>query len=379
MFIHLSSSAVSAAVENGTESARSLRCMERLLLAHHDGVHLLSVDPEETKRAGWRQFLARLSETARGALSRILGTAPEIAGLRDDLRYSLELGVGADFDGSVHERAHERSVIRMGLHHFDDFCRPGRAVLLCENVADADFYLALGRLLLALRSWRSLNLSCEARGGGGSQLAPELARIAEDGRIVLAIADGDVRCPGGAPGSTPTNLKETARGLPGIQHAHVLPALEVENLIPLDAYREVFEHLGNRGSQLSTVSLLKALSRAELAHADLKEGITLHQIDHTMKPGAPEHAYWQAVAARRRRTSCWRQEGECQERRECTCYVVEKLGAHVLIDVFNWLRAVGARRPRAVAERLGLTKGSALEEIAENVIAWGCAYPPLLT
>lgn len=125
--------------------------------------------------------------------------------------------------------------------------------------------------------------------------------------------------------------------------------------------------------------MLRPLSATELAHADLKDGITLHQIDHRMAAGGREHETWYALAERRRRTLCWHEGGECTEAARCECYVVEKLGGAILDDVVRWLRDAGPRTPRTTAKRLGLSNDSPLEQVAEKVVAWGCAYPPLLT
>ncbi len=380
MLIHLHPSAITDVTGECPTSGRSLRCLEHLLLAHRDGLHLVSMDPEDARRLQRSGAFEKMSGEERGTLDRIRATAAELQGLRDELACSMVLGVGVEFDGRVVDLPEGRASIQASLHHFDTIMRAAATVLLCENGTDSDFYLALGRLLLAVRRWRSLRLVCEPRGGGGSQLGEELARIAELGRIVLAIADGDQRCPGGARGSTARGLMEAARGRPAFQHAHVLDAREIENLVPLDVYRIAFEYLGGRARQLSALALLRPLSAAELAHADLKDGITLHRIDHRMERGSAEHATWLALARRRGRTQCWRAGGvECSEAGECECFVVERLGAAILGDVVRWLVEVGHRLPGRTAERLCLTRGSPLEEIADKVIAWTCASPPLLT
>lgn len=380
MLIHLDASAIADLTGDGPTSGRSLRCLEHLLLAHRDGLHLVSMDPEDARRLQRSEAFEKMSGEERGTLDRIRATAAELQGLRDELVCSMVLGLGAEFDGRVVKLPGGRTSIQASLHCFDTFMRAGATVLLCENATDSDFYLALGRLLLALRQWRNLKLVCEPRGGGGSQVGEEFARIAELGRIVLAIADGDQKCPGGGRGSTARGLLEAARGRPGFQHAHVLDAREIENLVPLDVYRIAFEYLGGRAPQISALALLRPLSAIELVHADLKDGITLHRIDHRMEQGSAEHATWFALARRRGRTQCWRPGGvECGAARECECFVVERLGGSILGDVVRWLREVGHRVPARTAERLGVAKGSALEEVGDKVLAWTCASPPLLT
>jgi len=376
MFIHLDSSAISAVID-GPDAGRSFACIQDLLRAHHKGHHFLSLDPGDTERLALSTAWARLSGDHRECLERIRATALEIESIRNALSHHLVLGVGDGFDGRAIERSDGSTVLQASLLRFEGVAAE-RAVLLCENMTDADFYRAVAEILRAYRK-SEIALCHDPRGGSGSQIDVAAVHVADEGKILLAIADSDQSSATSARGPTGANLERVMRGRPSYQHAHVLPAREAENLVPLGAYKRVLEDLGGRAPQLSVLSVLqRALqTREEIHHADFKDGITLHQITQKMK-GKPEHATWFAVAARRGVARCQRRQGECERPEECECYVVDKLGGRILHDVVEWLRREGMRSPRKTRELFGLSEGSALKEIAEKVIAWGCAYPPQL-
>lgn len=119
MLIHLDGSAV---VDARSGNARSHACIENLLLAHFEGNHILSLVPQDatTLRA------VRWSDRAQRALDHADDNYSQIAGLREDISWSLELGLGPLFDDKAHEAASGRKVIRGCLHSFER-CSPLRA------------------------------------------------------------------------------------------------------------------------------------------------------------------------------------------------------------------------------------------------------------
>ena len=57
----------------------------------------------------------------------------------------------------------------------------------------------------------------------------------------------------------------------------------------------------------------------------------------------------------------------------------EHLGAHILQHVLKWLEIEGRRRPRDVAVLFGLPGDQPLAELCEEIIAWGCAFPEVVS
>ncbi|WP_438036655.1 hypothetical protein [Sorangium sp. So ce204] len=375
MLIYLDPSAIADAVGGGATAEKSCDCIELLLRMHREGQHVVAIAPEDIEAVG--PLLPRLSRREKSTLERIRGTSLELLSLRSRLDWYVELGVGARFDGKEHIESSGSHVVRAPLHHFDRSTRTIRAVLLGENLLDVDFYAEVAQLLLTLRNLRRLRLQFERRGAGGSTLAPEFARIADDGRIVLAIADSDRRYPEGPKGETWRELEKKAQGRSAFQRAREVHGREAENLVPLDVYDAALTQKSAKDPRRSVVADLRRLAEEHRAHADIKDGITLYQIEHTMKAG--EREFWSDVSAELRRDRCQRPKGKCQQRAECGCFVVEGLGAHVLKQIVEWLRQEGPRHPREVARLFDLPQNPKLAQLSGEIAAWGCAFPEMLT
>lgn len=65
------------------------------------------------------------------------------------------------------------------------------------------------------------------------------------------------------------------------------------------------------------------------------------------------------------------------ERKDCRCYVAEKLGGRILEDVLAWLRDAIGRCPGDAARLLGIEKDAKILDLANEIIAWGCALPEM--
>lgn len=329
MLVHLDASAIRDAIGAGETAARSQQCIDTLLLLHHEGHHLLSVTPEEIGKLV--HLAPKLSPRARGALRRIESDALQILGLRSRLRWHLELGVGPAYDGRAHARVDARRVIRGALHDFDRVTRAGRATLMGENLTDIDFFVELARLALSLGRQGRITTSYEKVPGGGSTFAPLFADRADEGRILLAIADSDRQEPGGSAGETwrelEKKLKKDGQDRPHYQRARCLPVRETENLIPPDVYDAVFTHGGKKDARVRAVEKLRRSSTADRAHADVKS----------------------------------------------------QLGSKVLAQVVDWIRRERPARSAEIASLFGLATDEALAELCAEIIAWGCAFPEMLT
>jgi hypothetical protein len=228
--IHIDASAVVDAVGDGVTAEKSLDCIELLLRVHREGQHVLCLAPEDI--VAFIRVLPRLSPQAKATLDHIRGVALELLGLQSRLTWHLELGLGAGFDGRSHPRPGGGNVIRASLHAFDRTTRTGKTILLGENLTDVDFYVELATLHLAARGRRgAVRVEPEARGAGGSTFAQEFARVAQEGRILLAIADSDRRYPeapeDGPLGGTWRELKKCANGRPAFQRATKVDGLEM--------------------------------------------------------------------------------------------------------------------------------------------------------
>jgi hypothetical protein len=307
MLVHFHSSAVNAAVA-GETTEPSAECLDLFLRMHHEGHHLISVAPADLPRLA--SLRSRLSRRANSALLRIQEKA---------------------FDGRAHPSPGDAWVIRAPLHHFDRITRASRSILMGENLTDVSFYVELGYLALAARSWRNIALRYERVTGGGSSFAQVFEHQAGEERIILAIADSDRKQPGGPPGSTWRELekrsKQEAQERRRYQRARETHTREAENLPALDVYDRVFRSSNAKDPRLATLRELRRLSDVERAHTDLKKS----------------------------------------------------LGDHVLEQVLQWLQRERLRSPVEVAALFGLPGNLPLATLCEEIISWGCAFPEMLT
>ncbi len=325
MLIHLDASAVAGATSGGAGADRSHASIENLLLAHFEGDHVVSLLPDHAgllrgAAAGW-------SRRARRALDHADESYAQIAGLRREIPWSIELGIGPGFDGTVREVAGGRSVIRASLYAFERVQAAARAALLGENATDADLFVQLGLMMRAARRWAGIALVHEPRGGGGDTTAAAFDGMAGAGRILLAVGDTDMRHPGSGAGGTFRKLEAAARDRPAYQRARRLPARTAEGIVPLAVYRDVLTSPERRGSVDRIEQLLRSAPADVLQYAHLKDGLRRYQVEYAESEA--EGAYWSEIArsagARSVRPAHPRSVHHAQG--ECGCYVVDALGA----------------------------------------------------
>jgi hypothetical protein len=379
VLIHIDNSAASDAAADSATSALSRTCIENLLHAHFEGNHVVSLRPDDA--AALRSASPPWSARAQRALDHIDESYSQIEGLREDIAWSMELGLGPGFDCATYEPRRGKKVVRASLHRFD---RMGTAIcsaLLGENSTDAELFYEFARMRRADLRWDGVEISHEPRGTGGSTFAPEYKKLAQQGRILLAIADGDRRHPGGGLGGTYHDLETEARGHPAYQRARSLPTRTAEALVPLSVYREAFTFKnGSSDQRLGAVARLEQLVRSAPAgvvlYAHYKDGVTLFDAENAKN--AAEQSYWCDVAKKANRDQCVRSTSEqCKKRDECRCFVVDALGGKALSDVVAFLTKQKSKK--GLAARFRLTQDPALTELADEVLSWGLALPPLLT
>ena len=375
MLIHVDPSAVADALSASSTAGSSRDAIENLLLARWAGAHVVSLMPEDAQAL---QALP-LSRRAARALADIDTNYPQVAAVRKHVRWHLEVGLGEAFDGRAGELPSGRRIIRAPLHAFLPPHTTQGLVLLGENGTDADVFRQLGRMAIALRRWQ-LEIEADARGAGGDTFAPEFARVADRGHIVLALADSDRRYPGGSAGQTYRKLEAAAASRPAYQRAREIPARTIEGLIPARAYREafLFPHKAH-DPRLATVDRIEALLRREAAsarYAPLKDGITLHQVEHGSDE--QESAHWRGLAERADRASCREPPPrQCTSREGCACYVVDGLGPQAIRDVLAWMKSVTSAR--TLASRFGLAEQPEVFALAEEILAFGLVPVPIRT
>lgn len=377
MLIHLDGSAAADAVSSSATAAHSRACIQNLLLAHFEGNHVVSLMPSDA--ALLREVPSSWSELARRALDHVDENYAQIAGLREDVSWSMELGIGPSFDGKAHDVGDGKKILRAPLHAFQKVHATACSALLGENDTDAAFFQHLGLMRKGERRWDGLEMIHHLHGTGGSTFAQSFRSFADQGRVILAVVDTDKRHPQDEGGGTYANLRQEAEGRPDYQRARPIPARTAEGLIPMGVYREVFQ--SKPGDQrLGRVRRIEQLFSSApsdiLLYAHLKDGIRLYQIQYPKNEA--EGSYWSAIAKNANRDQCAQPASKiCTQQKTCECFVVDGLGPNALSDVVTWLKTRKSKRD--LATRFGLQKNFELAELADEVLAWGLALSPLLT
>lgn len=373
MLIHVATSAIVDATSASATARQSMECIDHLLCAHHECVHIVRIAPEDIELL--LQGSPRLSPDAFAVLQRISATAMELEGLQAELSWHLEVGIGPEYSGERWPRSGGGNVIRANLHHFYPRQCAQKTVLLAEHVTDAKLYLRIAEIFLMSDALGDLRLSAERHGAGGSGFAGEFVVYADEGRIILAIADGDQPYPKGPYGKTWRGLDSVAKERPAFQRARTLGVREAENLISLDAYEAIIAQKNEKDPRLLCITRLRQLNPRERAHADFKKGLTLYQLDRRLN--GPEKQMWSETSLRLHRDRCTRNSrDECVALEECGCFVVDPISTGILADVVEWLHREPARR---AAKLLQLSDNEHLKQICDEVVAWACAPPPLIT
>lgn len=261
MLIHVETSAIADATSASPTARKSMECIDHLLCAHHECAHFVRIAPEDIDRL--LQGSPRLSPDAFAVLQRISATAMELEGLQADLAWHLEVGVGPAFNGQVLPQSGGGNAIRANLHHFHPRQCAQKAVLLAEHVTDSNLYLRIAEIFLIAGALGDLRLSAERHGCGGSGFAGEYVAYADEGRIILAIADSDQRYPNGPHGKTWKGLDSVARERPAFQRARSIGVREAENLISLDAYETIIAQKNEKDPRLFCIKRLRQLNQRE--------------------------------------------------------------------------------------------------------------------
>lgn len=352
MLIHLDSSLIHDAAETTDSAAKSRAVIERALLAHGYGKHLLSFSRGEYKRI--LAMCELFSERAKVALDDAYQRLSETLGQKKELSWYLLLGLGTQFDNSaVCEQS--QFVIRADAHRFEDPERVGRTILLGENLTDARLYRVFAEAFTAVQRWRC-PLRFELDGGGGSTIEKEFDERCQDGRIVFAIADSDRRYPSGPEKNTAKNLRQALQNRPAYQRGEVLEVRSAENLLPLRIYEDALApHDSEQSQKLRLLNELHTKLPAHLhawwRHIDVKAGITSDKLARE----SDENAYWTEIL-------------DCAQ-----CERINGLGSHCLERVVDWMER--ERDGRRIANLLSLVTDASLNDLAGRLAAWGVACP----
>lgn len=321
---------LAAELEQGAGSASAvLSALGICAQAAIEGAHILYADRSVYRRL--RAFHPQLGKRTAAVLVRAEERLPQIGKMRNFVERALRVAVIPE-PGLPHRVKHGKRtelVLPVGLidQHSSLLAAPA---LIVENLNDGRCFLKIAESVVASDllpniSWlQVVPLRSKIEPGGGNTLGDLFAHIKAEGeRIGLAIADSDVRYPGGSYGATATALVKAANTLPMsplLEH-HVLGVRTIENCIPRAAIRSI-------ATDLDPVQVYRFDRQAIFATSPfwsllpIKAGLKCFEVDRL----SAESKFWTTLLGGR---TC--QGGShCDEKKNCTEYKMPPVSDKVL-------------------------------------------------
>jgi len=330
MLIVLDESLATELEQGSGGSTAVLSALSICAQAAFEGVHILFADRAVYQRL--RAFHPQLGKRTASLLLRAEDRLPQLGKMRDFVERALRLAVipAPGLPHRIQRGKRTELVIPAGLidQHSSLLAAPA---LFVENLNDGRCFMKIAESVVVSGvlpdlSWlQVVPLRSKIEPGGGNTLGPLFAHAKAVGeQIGLAIADSDVRHPGGSLGATATALVTAANTppiSPLLEH-HILGVRTIENCIPRAAIRSIAADLDpaqvyrfERQTAVFATSPFWSL-------LPLKAGVKCFEVDRT----SAESRFWTALLGGR---TC--QIGtQCDEKKNCTEYKIPPISDKVL-------------------------------------------------
>lgn len=241
--------------------------------------------------------------------------------------------------------------------------------ILAENKVDADAYLLAARHYKTKNKAHKIDIEGTPRGGGGNTIQVEFETIAKSRKqLCLAITDGDHLWPNRPPSRVSRTCDEIANDHPDLCGHLRIPVRELENLIPIEAIREINKGVGDNAMELAKKILEKA---PELRIcADWKDGTKLRKM-HNLAENTPERELLEkALGANNSIPKKCIRLCEKSEDTPCTCYVVPNIAGGLGPNFVRWAEA---QSPHKVLEYFKSEWEESWLSVGEAVFQWCCS------
>ncbi len=204
--------------------------------ANREGCHVVFSDRDVADHL--LSIGAALSGRTKQALKHIYNRATQLAEFAEIAYVKLLVG---DFSEISHEKIGNQRLIKVPANSINSALLQ-KPYLLVENLDDAIFYRFITEQLNdELNSLGTV--AFEPYNGGGNTTGDVYDHIKGTAeRLCLCIVDSDRRFPGASPGETASKVEASDRIRPSaLAESYVLPVCSIENLIPFDFLRKVFQ------------------------------------------------------------------------------------------------------------------------------------------
>lgn len=245
---------------------------------------------------------------------------------------------------------------------------------LAENVTDAKVYEIAAKHFIANERLRGLCVAACVRGGGGSEIYPELQEIVAQARqVCLALTDSDARWPDCGQSNTARKCEQLIRDAQIPTGHSGIPVRELENLIPTKILLEIVDGNDILDSVKKLERLIGLVPEVRCC-GDLKDGVNGVRV-FQLREGSPERTFLSFLLAQNHPgQNCCEQSSDCVKERngaECSCVAIPKVG-NVASRFHDWLVN---RSSHKALESFCPPWRDAWLSVGATTFAWCCAQP----
>jgi hypothetical protein len=295
-----------------------------------EGTHILFADRAVYTRL--RAFHAELGKRTAAVLLRAEDRLPQLGNIRNFVERALRVAVvpAPGLPHRIQRGNRTEVVVPAGLIDQRSSLLAAPA-LVVENLNDGKCFIKIAESVVASGmlpdlSWlRVVPLRSKFEQGGGHTIGPLFTHIKAEGeQIGLAIADSDVRYPGGSLGATATALLAAASAepiSPLLEH-HILGVRTIENYIPRATIRSI-------AADLDPVQVYRFDRQAAVFAMSpfwnllpMKTGVKCFEVGRL----DAESRFWTALLGGR---TC-QVENACPDKKGCTKYKIPPVSDKVL-------------------------------------------------
>lgn len=335
MLVVLDDSLADELEKNNAGSGTVLSALSICAQASIEGNHIIFAERAVYKRL--RAFHTQLGSRTAAVLVRAEERLPQLGQIRDFVERALRVAVVPE-PGLPHRVMHGKRtelVVPAGLIAQNSSLLAAPA-LIVENLNDGRGFIKIAESVVAAGviddlSWlKIVPIRTKIEPGGGNTIGPLFAHIKNEGKqIGLAIADSDIRYPGGNFGATATTLITAAKTAPTspLLEYHILGARTIENCIPRSTIRAITANLDSTQSYRFDRQVAVFSMSPFWRLLPIKAGIKCFEVD----CASAESQFWTALLGGRACSG----STPCNEKKSCTEYKIPPVSDKILAQAAN--------------------------------------------
>ena len=259
------------------QSALYARVLERLLIAHADGLHLFLIDPDIAKSLDCEL----LSDRARATARRIALEFPTLASITTTITRSI--AVFPNGWPTTKQSLGPKIHWEVGINLLDNATTLRESAAIAEDTTDLDIIALIAQGLLKKGDHR-MRVKMERHHGGGDRINSSIWERRLDKRLIVVLVDSDIEHPHDQLGETCQKAHKALNGYSLPNELLVLPVREIENIIPVLAFKCLFELDPNFQLRLNTYEAM--FQNGFWKYLDLKDGSSCDQLRLVVQEGS---------------------------------------------------------------------------------------------